>query len=165
MTTLLAIDPCAERPVSNTGWAFGSFSDTEPFLLLNSGIVEGGFNGLCKALRWEDDEVDPSLLRDTLVYDADVVVVEHYVAYNKAGDISPVLAEGVVRYFRLDAVLQPSNALSYVSDGMLKALGLYSTQGHHKDRNAAVKHALAYLRNIGHRPTLKMLTGRGEAVE
>lgn len=156
MTTLLAIDPCAERPVSNTGWAFGRFTDTEPFVLLDSGVVEGGFNGLCETLQWALGAIHP--LRAALIRDASIVVVEHYIAYNKAGDISPVLAEGVVRYFRPDAVLQPSNALSYVSDGMLKAQGIYSTEGHHRDVNSAVKHALAYLRNAGHRPTLELLT-------
>lgn len=159
MTTILAIDPCAEREVSNTGWAYGRFDDNTPYEFLAGGVVEGGFGGLSQALqpgtpvhsRWGQ-------FRDFLVANADIVVVEHFIHYNRAGDATPLLAEGVVRHLRPDAVLQPSSALQYVTDGQLKALGLYVTLGHHKDRNSAVKHALAYLRNQYHRPTLQALT-------
>lgn len=147
MTSLLAIDPAAERSVSCTGWAIGEFSEAQPFALTGSGVVEGGFNGFCAATNLH------KLLRA-----ADVVVVEHYVVYNKNGDPSPLLAEGVVRFLRPDAVLQRSSGKNtLVPDDKLKALGLWSTKGHHHDQREAIRHALVYLVQSRHRPTLRQL--------
>lgn len=145
--TLLAIDPAAERAVSSTGWAYGEFSDDTAFNLLASGTTDRGFAGFC---------ADVNLHK--LIRAADVLVVEHYVVYNKNGDPTPLLAEGVVRFLRPDAVLQRSSGKNtLVPDAALKKLGLWSTAGHHHDEREAVRHALVYLVSDYHRPTLGAL--------
>lgn len=148
--TMLSIDPPAERAISCTGWSYGEFSDTQPFALLGSGVVAGGFAGFCA------DATLPKLLRA-----ADVVVIEHYVVYNKNGDPTPLLAEGVARFLRPDAVLQRSSGKNtLVPDDAMKALGLWSTKGHHHDEREAIRHALVYLVKSRHLPTLRLVHNR-----
>lgn len=148
MPTLLAIDPATERAVSDTGWACATFDATQPFTLVDSGVTHGGFEGFCA-------NFDFDRLRET-----DIVVCEKYIPYNNFGDPKPLLIEGVVRYLRPTVVLQPSSILSkngLVGPNTLKALGLYSTTGHHNDINSAVAHALCYVITLPHKPTLEML--------
>lgn len=153
MTTILAIDPCAEREVSCTGWAFGEYEPQTPFRLLGSGVIEGGFEGFV-------EEVQHRLVGlGALLQNADEALVEHYVPYNKSSDVTPLLAEGVVRCVRPDVVLQPSSALALVSEAQAKAL--YSeirAQGHHRDNLSALRHLLAYLVQNRHKPTLRAFT-------
>lgn len=137
---LLAIDPAAENPVSDTGWALLYYDKNTPATLLDSGVVRGGFAGFCG---W-------------VLPESDVTVCEHYVVFNRAGDPTPLMAEGVVRYLRPDVVLQPSSGYkTAVSDAVLKNLGLWSTKGHHADERSALRHGLWYLKRIRHMPTLK----------
>lgn len=157
MTTILAIDPAAETPTSDTGWALALFSETEPFELLNSGVIHGGFEGFC---RIHNELLEIRLLMSEVGLDPDRVVVENYIPYNSLGDSSPRLIEGVVRFLRPDAVLQPSSVLSekgLVPDSLLKAMGLWSTLGHHNDEVSAIKHALHYVLASRHKPTLKAI--------
>ena len=137
---LLAIDPAAETSVSDTGWALLYYDEDAPATLLDSGVVHGGFTGFCG---WALPE-------------SDVTVCEHYVVFNRAGDPTPLLVEGVVRYLRPDVVLQPSSGYkTAVSDTVLKNLGLWSTKGHHADERSALRHGLWYLKRMRHTPTLK----------
>ena len=155
MTTILAIDPCAEREVSCTGWAFGEYEPQTPFRLLDSGVIEGGFEGFVEEIQFNPRKVNLY----SMLADADEALVEHYVPYNKAGDPTPLLAEGVVRCVRPDVVLQPSSALALVSEAQAKAL--YSeirAQGHHADNLSALRHLLAYLVKNRHKPTLRAFT-------
>ncbi len=153
MTTILAIDPCAEREVSCTGWAFGEYEPQTPFRLLGSGVIEGGFAGFAEEVQHNIKGLG------TLLRNANVALVEHYVPYNKAGDVTPLLAEGVVRCVRPDVVLQPSSALSLVSEVQAKALypGIRA-QGHHRDNLSALRHILAYLVRSRHKPTLRVVS-------
>lgn len=153
MTTILAIDPCAEREVSCTGWAFGGYEPQTPFRLLGSGVIEGGFEGFV-------EEVQHRLVGlGTLLQNADEALVEHYVPYNKSADTTPLLAEGVVRCARPDVVLQPSSALALVSEVQAKALyPEIRAQGHHADNLSALRHLLAYLVQNRHKPTLRAFT-------
>lgn len=156
MTTILAIDPCAEREVSCTGWAFGEYEPQTPFRLLDSGVIEGGFPGLAEEVK---DPYSDNPLHYILLDEADLVLVEHYVPYNKAGDPTPLLAEGVVRCVRPDVVLQPSSALALVSEVQAKALyPEIRAQGHHADNLSALRHLLAYLVKNRHKPTLRAFT-------
>ena len=154
MTTILAIDPCAEREVSCTGWAFGEYEPQTPFRLLGSGVIEGGFAGF-------SEEVQHNIKGlGTLLHNTNVALVEHYVPYNKSGDVTPLLAEGVVRCVRPDVVLQPSSALALVSEAQAKALcPEIRAQGHHRDNLSALRHILAYLAKSRHKPTLRALRG------
>ena len=149
MIGLLSIDPSAESSTSDTGLAYGSFSSDKPYTLIESGNIHGGFNGFCE---WLKD--------NTYVLTVDIVVCEHYIVYNRAGDPTPLLTEGVIRYLRPDTVLQPSTGKNtLVSDDELKNYGLWSTSGHHHDEREAVRHSLVYLVKQRHLPTLMKLKG------
>ena len=154
MTTILAIDPCAEREVSCTGWAFGEYEPQTPFRLLGSSVIEGGFAGFAEEVQHNIKGLG------TLLHNTNVALVEHYVPYNKSGDVTPLLAEGVVRCVRPDVVLQPSSALALVSEAQAKALcPEIRAQGHHRDNLSALRHILAYLAKSRHKPTLRALRG------
>ena len=154
MTSILAIDPCAEREVSCTGWAFGEYEPQTPFRLLGSGVIEGGFAGFAEEVQHNIKGLG------TLLHNTNVALVEHYVPYNKSGDVTPLLAEGVVRCVRPDVVLQPSSALALVSEAQAKALcPEIRAQGHHRDNLSALRHILAYLAKSRHKPTLRALRG------
>lgn len=143
MPVLVAIDTPAERSVSDTGWFRGTFDDDQPLERLSSGVISGGFAGFVNGIE--------SVLRD-----ADIVVCEHYVVFNRAGDPTPMLAEGVVRFLRPDVVLQrPTGYKTAVPDKVLKNMGFWSTTGHHADERSATRHALKYLYDKGHKPTLR----------
>ena len=136
---LLAIDPAAESPISDTGWALLYYDDTTPATLVDSGVVNGGFAGFCG---W-------------VLPDSDVTVCERFVRFRSQADSTPQLIEGVVRYLRPNVVLQPSSGYkTAVSDAVLKNLGLWSTKGHHADERSALRHGLWYLKKIKHMPTL-----------
>lgn len=141
---LLAIDPAAERAVSDTGYVLLEYTDSTMPRVVEAGVIHGGFEGFVN--------------QTEKLPEADYVVCEKYVTYNKASDPSPLLIEGVVRYLYPMVVLQPSSALSMISEKDLKELGLYSSEGHHRDQNSALRHALYFLRKERHLPTLKALT-------
>lgn len=137
---LLSIDPAAEREISDTGWVLLRYDDNTPATLVDGGVVHGGFEGF----------------RTWNLPTSDVTVCEKYVVFNKAGDPSPMLIEGVVRYLRPDVVLQPSSGKNTaVGNDVLKRLGLYSTTGHHADEREAARHGVWYLKKARHVPTLK----------
>lgn len=145
---LLAIDTPAENPISTAGFAWFEWS-TNGVWLEESGVVDGGFAGF---IDWWH-----TICRTWLAHK---IVVEHYVPYNKIADSTPMLAEGLIRGTITSSVLvlQPSSVLQFVSDDVLKRNGWWKRDGHHRDANSAIKHGLAYLRSIGHRPTLDLLT-------
>ena len=171
MTTLLAFDPAAETPISDTGWAVVQYEDDSPPELVASGVIHGGFQGF---LEWVSDIPhyhnkqfegpiytprgwfsDPTTHR---CFPVDHVICEQWVDYGGYVDTSPRLIEGIIRYLWQDVVLQPSKALQMVTANDLKALGWYTTEGHHLDQNSAARHALYYLRSIRHKPTLRLLS-------
>ena len=149
MTTILSLDPSAERAISDTGYCYGEFDDNKPFRLLDSGVVHGGFNGFVRSAK-SFGELDP------YIFNADIVVCEQFISWEPRADSTPRLIEGVVRYLRPDAVLQPSSGYKMaVSDDVLKRLGLWTTEGHHADSRSATRHLIMYLKNNLHRPTLE----------
>ena len=153
MTTILSLDPSAERTISDTGYCYGEFDDNKPFRLLDSGVVRGGFNGFVSRLNETQDGLDTLYNR---ILSADIVVCEQFISWEPRADSTPRLIEGVVRYLRPDAVLQPSSGYkTAVSDDVLKQLGLWTTEGHHADSRSATRHLIMYLKNNLHRPTLE----------
>lgn len=149
MKTILAIDPAAERGVSDTGYCYGEFRKNSQFNIIGSGVIHGGFNGFRQELR-HGGEFYKRLLT------ADVVVCEKFVAWEPRADSTPRLIEGVVRYLRPDTILQPASGYkTAVPDRVLKHLGLWSTEGHHSDERSATRHLIMYLKNQLHKPTLK----------
>lgn len=166
MKYLLAIDPCADTEVSDTGFAGGLYDETTPFRLVTSGVIHGGFRALCKAIAPPKTppfhEGHPLLF---LLRSADKVIVEDYVTFNTFGDPSPLKAIGVVQSRRPDAILQPAAGKNtLVPNWALKKLGHWKTQGegagHHRDEVEAIRHAYFWLARSGHRPTLEQLSGR-----
>lgn len=149
MTTILSLDPGAERAISDTGYCYGEFEDNKPFRVLDSGVVHGGFNGFISGLNGIDT-------LSNLIFIADIVVCEQFISWEPRADSTPRLIEGVVRYLRPDVVLQPSSGYkTAVSDDVLKRLGLWTTEGHHADSRSATRHLIMYLKNNLHRPTLE----------
>lgn len=157
MVTILGIDPAAENPVSDTGWAYGRCTDTTPFELLDYGIVPGGFAGFCRELqiRTRNNERPPFYNH---AWDTDVIVCEKFVRWNPAADVTPLLVEGVVRYMWPNVVLQPASGKNtLIPDNFLKAQGYWLTSGHHKDARESLRHIYVYLATHDHRPTLELL--------
>lgn len=144
MTVILAIDTPSEKAVSNTGYALIEYGDGMP-VILDSGVVDGGFVGFCEWIRTAPEH--------------DVTVCERYVVFGP-GDSSPKLAEGVVRFLYPDAVMQTSSEYkTVVKDEVLKRLGYYVTGGHHADSRSAVRHGLHYLVKTKYKPLLKAILG------
>lgn len=144
-STLLAFDPAAEVAVSDTGYALFEYTADAPPTFVQSGVIHGGFEGFSNWLR-------------TTPLEADTVVCEQFIHYNAAADISPLLIEGAIRSYYKDVVLQPSSALGMVSEAQIKALNMWSEEGHHADANSATRHAIFYLRSVRHTPTLRLLS-------
>ena len=148
MTVILAIDTPSEKAVSNTGYALIEYGDGDGDgmpVILDSGVVDGGFAGFCEWIRTAPEH--------------DVTVCERYVVFGP-GDSSPKLAEGVVRFLYPDAVMQTSSEYkTVVKDDVLKRLGYYVTGGHHADSRSAVRHGLHYLVKTKYKPLLKAILG------
>lgn len=146
MKTLLAIDTPAHKETSEAGITYLSYEDTKPIQVKFQIAVTGGFDGFTEWVREHE----------YLVNTADTVVCETYVVYNKDGDPSPMLSEGLIRYLRPDTVLSPSTGKNTaVPDTLLKNLGLYIPGGHHRDATESARHAVRWLRMQKHIPTLK----------
>lgn len=143
--TVLGIDPGGKG--GDTGVVFISYSDTQPATLVDSVAVHDGFDGFCE---WWSDFTRRNEIPDT-------VVVETFVNYGRPGaDLSPLLIEGVVRYFYPEAVLSPASGKNKsVPDAVLKRLGVYMPGDHHRDRTEAARHVVRWLRNQNHIPTLR----------
>lgn len=157
MTTILSLDPGAERTVSDTGYCYGEFEDNKPFRLLDSGVVHGGFNGFVRSAK-SFGKLEP------YIFTADIVVCEQFISWEPRADSTPRLIEGVVRYLRPDAVLQPASGKNtLVPNKFLRAQGYWGTKGtgagHHRDRVEAIRHAYFYLARNSHIPTLRELEG------
>lgn len=85
------------------------------------------------------------------------VICEHFVQRNiPNADLTPVLVEGaVLDTWRQVILSNPSGKNTAVSDDVLKRLGLYIPGGHHRDCTEAMRHAVRWLKNQAHVPTLQ----------
>ena len=85
------------------------------------------------------------------------VVVEQFVHFKAVQiETTPILIEGAVRFIWPNAVLSPASGKNTaVPDEVMKRLGLYIAGDHHRDRNEACRHALRWLKNQKHIPTLR----------
>lgn len=158
MKTILGIDPAAETSVSDTGWAYGRYTDTTPFELLDYGIVPGGFEGFCRELKIRLARSHQRTPLYEYGWNADVIVCEKFVKWNPAADVTPLLVEGVVRYEWPNVVLQPASGKNtLIPDNFLKTQGHWLPGGHHNDSREALRHIYVYLATHDHRPTLELL--------
>ena len=153
MTFILGLDPSAEKSISDTGYAWGQFSKDKPLEILDAGVIHGGFEGFVKQVHL-CGEFQSHLLS------ADIVVCEKFVTWEPRADSTPRLLEGVVRFLRPDAVMQPASGKnSLVPDSFLKAQGLWKSKGsHHNDDRESVRHLYFFLAKNKHIPTLKQLS-------
>lgn len=150
MTLILSLDPACERNVSDTGWCLAEVEPDSPAQRINGGVIHGGFDGFVREL------YDCKEFPDALQAQADVVICEQFVSWEPKADSTPRLIEGIVRYLRPDAVLQPSSGYkTAVPDEVLKRLGFWTTNGHHADERSAARHLIMYLKHDKHLPTLK----------
>jgi len=156
MTTILSIDPSGD-PRGDTGIVFIEYTDATPAHALGGWAVQGGIEGFRD---WVETHIDD----DEFVWPGtpsayepiDTVIVEQFIDRQIGGaDRSALLVEGIVRYLWPDVVLSPASGKNTaVPDATLKRLGLYDDDSHHHDVREASRHAVRWLKNQGHIPTL-----------
>ena len=144
MASILSIDPGS--PQGHTGIVLVGYTpDTRPYVA-RSFAVAGGFRGFCEWL-------------DGGLYDTpDTVIVEQFVHFKAVQlETTPILIEGVVRFKWRDAILSPvSGKNTAMPDEVMRKLGFVKQSGdHHNDRWEALRHALRWLKNQKHIPTLR----------
>ena len=142
---ILAIDPGGKPPNGTTGVAL--FRIGARVELVDTWAIEGGAYGFSDWL---------TNMRHFLRH-VDVVVCEKYVPYNKAGDPSPMLIEGMVLHEWPTAVFQPASGKNTaIPDYVLKAQGWYDDKSHHHDVREAIRHGLFYLKKLNHHAVLQL---------
>lgn len=148
---LIAIDPGMR-----TGMVWGSYSKTQPFERMGFTQIDGGLDALAGRISGE--------------YSA-VVVCEKFktrpmARSYKLAELEPIRIEGFLRGIFPDIKWQWPEQRKLTtgpmkeSEDILKNAGLWLTgkdlgMNDANDANAAQLHALAYLRNIGHLPTVE----------
>lgn len=144
MTSILSFDPAGKG--GDTGIVHLVVTDVTRPVLLNSWAVSDGFDGFCE---WAYDI--GSML------DPDVCIVEHFVHFTDIKiESTPMLIEGVIRYLWPNTILSPASGKNTsVPDDVLKKLGMYFPGDHHRDRTEAARHAIRYLKQQKHIPTLR----------
>lgn len=151
---LLSIDPSGD-PRGHTGIVLLSYDQDTPATLVDSWAIPGGVPAFTA---WYNVNTKYGLAG----HPRTVWVVEHFVDRQIAGaDRSAMLVEGAIRFVRPDVVLSPASGYkTAVPDSVLRRLGLWFTGDHHADRNSAARHAIRYLKNQKHIPTLKAGWGK-----
>lgn len=152
MKHLVAFDPG-----QSTGIALGTYSDSEPYTLVDVWQTQNGLTGV---LDW---------------------LGEHYGAYDEESvsesfvlrktpfmpDVEPLRIEGALTVFYPDIVWQPPSDKHHVPDTILKEHNMWQTGkplGHvdGRDANDAIIHALTFLKKMRHVPTLKKYWPSGD---
>lgn len=154
--TVLGIDPGGAGR-GHTGIVWLQYTEDRAATLLDSWAVPDGLEGF---VAWaEDHNGGAGLTADNYLDPTDpIVVCETFVNRNIPGvDLTPVLVEGAVRALFRDVVLQPASGKNMaVPDDVLARLGLLDIgkDDHHRDRREAARHAIRFLKNHRHLPTL-----------
>jgi hypothetical protein len=143
MTSILSFDPAGKG--GDTGIVLLKFTDITPPVVDFTWAVKKGFTGF---VPW---------LTEHEMFNPDVVIVETFIHFkNIKIETTPILIEGAIRYVWPKAVLSPASGKdSAVPDEVLKRLGLYFPGDHHRDRTEAARHAVRWLKNQRHIPTLR----------
>lgn len=163
MTTLLAIDPGMR-----TGLFFGQYTESTPLMRTGFLQLDGGLGGFKP---WLEKQFNKGM-------DWDVWVCEKFVPLPmarsfKLAELEPIRIEGMLEWVSDEVIFQRSGAMvlanepnattarrKKLSDDVLKRAGWWLTgkrdlnMSDANDANAAAKHALAYMRSIGHEPTI-----------
>lgn len=143
VTSILSFDPAGKG--GDTGIVLLNYADSQPVGVAASWAVSGGYDEFC----W--------WLRERSLMDPDVVIVETFIHFKDIHiETTPILIEGAIRYVWPNAVLSPASGKNTaVPDAVLKRLGLYFPGDHHRDRTEAARHAVRWLKNQRHVPTLR----------
>jgi hypothetical protein len=159
MKTLLAIDPGMA-----TGLFWGKYDTLTPLTRLGFAQITGGLRGLM------------AFLRDNPIMHSHLVVCEKFdprpmARQFRTNELEPLRIEGAVEFMFEDDVTWQRPASMVLaggdtqaerkrkSDDILRRNGWWLTGkdvglADANDANAAAKHALAYMRNIGHEPSI-----------
>lgn len=138
MTTLLALDPGG-----TTGYSLWWYDAITPLRPIEHGQTPDGVEGF---IHWWNTQ-------DTHLWDE--IVSERFVLDGRTArpDTTPLKIEGVLMVERPDVIFQPNGFKAAVPDAVLKRLGFWwKGQQHARD---SARHALAYLKARGHRPTMR----------
>ena len=148
MTSILSFDPAGKG--GDTGVVHLVVTEVTRPALINSWAVPDGFDGFCGWARQYGH------------FPVDVCIVEHFVHFKHIQiESTPMLIEGVIRYLWPNTILSPASGKNTaVPDNVLKKLGLYFPGDHHRDRTEAARHAVRYLKQQKHIPTLRAISER-----
>lgn len=138
MTTILSIDPG-----KRTGVAVVTFDDETAPVLEQKWEVYGGLEGFKNF--W-------GLLKP----EYDILLCEKFTPREgvKGIDYTPMGTIGWLSQF--DPIMQPpAGRKKAVPDSALKRLGLYLPGEPNRNAREAVRHAVWYLKNHGHKPTIR----------
>jgi hypothetical protein len=141
MIQLLSFDPGG-----TTGVAYGEYDDTTGYKLIWHNQIQGSLKGF---LDFHWDQLEP-LKIDQIVCESFTLREGVYGA-----DLSPVYIIGALEalYPTTEIIYQAPLLKPLCDDTRLKAMDLYTPgRGHAMD---AVRHAIIYLRNKKHLPTLR----------
>lgn len=133
-------------PGGTTGWAIIEYDDSS-VKLIDKGQIEGSLKGFLH-YNWSD----------LIFRDFDMIVCESFTLREGVygADLSPVYIIGALEalYPQTEIIYQEPKLKPLCDNDRLKTMGLYTAgQGHAMD---AVRHAIIYLRNKKHLPTLKL---------
>lgn len=162
MKEILAIDPGME-----TGFVYAEYDDDKPINIISVSQVAGGLDGAQGSLWTFDTQADI----ETWVFEKFRTTPRVF----KSDEVEALRIEGAVRLLRPDTVMQYNGAMllaggdhgspsknKTAADNVLRSMGLWHTgkmigAKDANDVNSAMKHLVAYLRGIGHEPTLEAI--------
>lgn len=140
MATMLSLDPGG-----TTGYSLLKVTGDSQLEIYRSGQIKGGLKGFLD-FHWD-------VLEDEHI---DLIVCESFELREGVYgvDLSPVYIIGALEalYPKTDIIYQAPYQKPLCDDMRLKKLGLFEPGKPH--RNDAVRHAVIYLRNTKHMPTL-----------
>lgn len=138
---LLSLDPGGL-----TGWSIWTLGDDKPLKLIECGQTPGGVGGFIDGWRG-------------MLPTFDLVVSESFRLDGRTPkpDVTPLKIEGALLALRdgQPVTFQANTYKSHAPDDLLKRHGLYKKgQPHAVD---AIRHAVAWAKTRGHRPTIELL--------
>lgn len=159
-------------PGQTTGFIQAEFDDTTLPRIIDKVELPGGLEGVCELIvnGWDSWKIE----EETWVSERFRMTPR----VRTQAQVEPLRIEGVVQFAHPGVVWQyPDQMLlagaghgspsrnKTAADNVLRGLGLWtlpSEVDYHADANdinSAMKHLVAYLRNVGHEPTLEALRG------
>lgn len=139
---ILAIDPGG-----TTGIAFVSFSDSEQPVVLHHEQIPNGLEGF---IAWYKN--------NSGLHKWDIIVCENFTLRQsvKFPDLSPVYIIGALEALESPRkiIYQSPSQKHLCDDNRLKTMGMHKPGNGHA--NDAIRHAIIYLRNKKHLPTLML---------